>query len=328
MTLPRALLRNLRQSCGRVHNLGEGQTRDRHLEKVNAAVSEDWLPCDWETDRLLEPEFEQRLRWNGKLLAPPGGRNSGPSPSSSQRADSRGPSTAGDPTNERTEPRTAKDIPRRVRALTAPSYREVAREKRNDVPLITMSVSSKVSCELPDIRPAEDADINWPNTVDPRGATTLLSTWRLVSRLAVNRNPALCLFVSIESTVRTRTRVPAGTVTLFCGAGEAAANPRITVVAKRIAFVILFSLSRELGTPSDERQGGVNLKINDQEQLVFHLKKPGGSDATQRLFDAVVILCEQLGAHFPMLHCVLCQFMGLLIRQLTIVAREFLDVGN
>src|SRR5215475_135542 len=176
----------------------------------------------------------------------------------------------------------------------------------NDVPLITMSVSSKVSCELPDIRPAEDADINWPNTVDPRGATTLLSTWRLVSRLAVNRNPALCLFVSIESTVRTRTRVPAGTVTLFCGAEEAAANPRITVVAKRIAFVILFSLSRELGTPSDERQGGV------------HLKKPGGSDATQRLFDAVVILCEQLGAHFPMLHCVLCQFMGLLIRQLTI----------
>src|SRR5215472_7567489 len=133
-----------------------------------------------------------------------------------------------------------------------------------DVPLITISVSCKVSSELPDIRPAEDADINRPNTVVPRGATTLLFTWRLVSRLAVNLCPTLCLVVAIESSMRMRTRVPAGTVTLFCGAAGTAANPRITVAANCIAFVILFSLPRKLGTLSYERQGGVNLKVPEE----------------------------------------------------------------
>src|SRR5580704_7980377 len=78
-----------------------------------------------------------------------------------------------------------------------------------------MSVSSRVSSELPDILPADSADVRRPYTVVPLGATTRLSTWRLVSRLAVKRYPAFCLVESIESIMRIKIRVPAGMLILF-----------------------------------------------------------------------------------------------------------------
>ena len=70
------------------------------------------------------------------------------------------------------------------------------------------------------------------------------------------------------------------------------------------------------------------MKIYDQEQLVFHLYESRRRYRAEGLLDAVVILCEQLGAHFLISHCVLYQFIRLLIRQLTIAARVFLDVGD
>src|SRR5215472_5734695 len=139
MTLPRALLTNLRQSCGRVHNLGEGQTRDRHLEKVNAAVSEDWLPCDWETDRLLEPEFEQRLRWNGKLLAPPGGRNSVPAPASASAPIPAALPPPAIPPMSAPSPAPPKTFLAVFEPSPPPRIEKSLVRSGNDVPLITMS---------------------------------------------------------------------------------------------------------------------------------------------------------------------------------------------
>jgi hypothetical protein len=48
----------------------------------------------------------------------------------------------------------------------------------------------------------------------PRGATTTSPTCRFVSSVAVARCPACCLLESTESTMRIRSRVPDGTVTL------------------------------------------------------------------------------------------------------------------
>src|SRR5271154_3464468 len=88
-----------------------------------------------------------------------------------------------------------------------------------------MSVSSRVSSELPDILPADEAEARWPYTVVPLGATTTSTACRFVSSVAVNLYPAFCLLESMESTIRISTRVPAGTVTVFafCAAAAVAA---------------------------------------------------------------------------------------------------------
>src|SRR4029077_6991220 len=94
------------------------------------------------------------------------------------------------------------------------------------VPLITISVSSKINSELPDILPADEASARRPYNVVPRGATTVSPACKLVSRVAVKRYPFVCFVVSIESTIRIRIRVPAGTVILFllCAAALAEAG--------------------------------------------------------------------------------------------------------
>src|SRR5271156_823120 len=87
---------------------------------------------------------------------------------------------------------------------------------------MTISVNSSDSSELPFILPADSADARRPYTVVPLGATTMLSTTRFVSRLAVKRKPAFCLLESMESIMRIKIRVPAGTVIFFalCGARD------------------------------------------------------------------------------------------------------------
>ena len=96
-----------------------------------------------------------------------------------------------------------------------PLSSNVSVSKGYAVPLMTMSVNSSVSWELPDILPADDACASRPWTMLPLGATTTSSACKLVSRLAVNRYPVLSLFESTESIIRIRIRVPAGTVTLL-----------------------------------------------------------------------------------------------------------------
>src|SRR5271166_297173 len=137
---------------------------------------------------------------------------------------------------------------------------------------MTISVSSKDNSELPDILPAEEASARRPYSVVPRGAITLSSAWRLVSRVAVKRKPVFCLEESIASTVRIKMRVPAGTVILFlvCAAGLAAAScakpegepspetpgtiamPTRSVIPQKKVLAIAYSPSPEATNPAQQ----------------------------------------------------------------------------
>jgi hypothetical protein len=61
----------------------------------------------------------------------------------------------------------------------------------------------------------------------------MLSTTRFVYRLAVKRSPDFCLVESMESIMRIKMRVPAGTVIFFelCAAAEAAVAGAVLATA-------------------------------------------------------------------------------------------------
>ena len=61
---------------------------------------------------------------------------------------------------------------------------------------MTMSVSSRVNSELPDILPADEACASRPYNFEPRGATTVSSACRLVSRLSGEAIPRLSAWSS------------------------------------------------------------------------------------------------------------------------------------
>ena len=76
----------------------------------------------------------------------------------------------------------------------------------------------------------------------------------------------------------------------------------------------------------NDRQGRGNLEIDDQEQLVFDLKKPRGGDGSQRLFDTVKIFAKKVRALLLIFESSLDQLLSFLVGHLVVRARIFLNV--
>src|SRR5215471_12458047 len=196
---------------------------------------------------------------------------------------------------------------------------------------MTMSVSSRVNSAPPDILPASSALASRPWTVVPRGATTVSSTCKFVSRLAVKRYPACCLLESRESTMRTKMRVPTGTAIFVRVVCPGASPEVITSVANKTGPSILFRImfiSRGKSSRCflHDRQCRLNLEINKREQLVFDLKETCGLNCPKRLLHAFIVGHQEISTLPAIVAGFLNQLISFDIRHLVVVAGVVLNV--
>src|SRR5262249_61621176 len=77
---------------------------------------------------------------------------------------------------------------------------------------------------------------------------------------------------------------------------------------------------------SNDRQRRCNLKVDDQQQLVFDLNKARGGNRTQSLLETLVVLSKKFRALTLIIHRVFYQLVRLCIGQTGVGASVFLDV--
>src|ERR1700733_11358619 len=147
--------------------------------------------------------------------------------------------------------------------------------------------------------------------------------------------------------MRTKIRVPAGTVIVFppCPVSDAilpesavklneealpkepCADPRPKTMAAQTIIVRMSFLSFvDSRLFLDNRQRRSDLKINDQKQLVFDLKEARRGNGAHRLLHDLIVFCQQLAPLLLIVEAALNQFVGLRVRHLRVIPRIVLDI--